>query len=473
MLVLCDELDEPPLVLGKRVLPRVSDLEVDREGGRGVYAAEAPGVRVPLPYGGLRHVPPRLVERRARAYAALDLELLGRHALEGGGEAHSHSPLVALPLGVPPEHPPERLLEDRLPERVPEDHEPPRLLRHDLHLQHPDLVERAREDVDDVLRRRRPLRQPLVVLARALEHRGLVLGEVGVGPHVLGLGPADYGPGAVRARAAREEHGAAARPGHGRLEEAGGGAEGAAGGTRDPHVGGDGPRVLGELLEDGLEGEGALADGAEEATDGGADAGAASLLGGVDAQAEEVLDLLGVVLLVPPEDVRLGALGESQLVHVYVGPVSDEAHQGVLRQQVERLLQRVLKLVELVVVDAYVDDEDEGGGGGLGGRLELVLHGGVLGDELGGEVSLAYVLGVVGREVVSLQAERAGPQLAPEVNLAEGVEDGRATLASAADGIVRQGRRGVRDLLEGSIQGGHGRHYPGGLQPGRWPIVPR
>ena len=98
-------------------------------------------------------------------------------------------------------------------------------------------------------------------------------------------------------------------------------------------------------------------------------------------------------------------------MHVYVGPVSDEAHQGVLRQQVERLLQRVLELVELVVVDAYIDDEDEGGGAGSGGRLELVLHGGVLGDELGGEVSLAYVLGVVGREVVSLQAERAGPQL--------------------------------------------------------------
>ena len=65
------------------------------------------------------------------------------------------------------------------------------------------------------------------------------------------------------------------------------------------------------------------------------------------------------------------------------------------------------------------------------------------------------------------------PHLAPEVNLAEGVEDGRAPLASAADGIVRQGGRGVRDLLEGSIQGGHGRYYPGGLQPGRWPIVPR
>ena len=96
-------------------------------------------------------------------------------------------------------------------------------------------------------------------------------------------------------------------------------------------------------------------------------------------------------------------------MNVYIRPVSDESHQRLLRQQVEALLQRVLELVELVVVDAYVDDEDESGRADAGSGLELVLYGGVLGDELGGEVRLRDVGSVVRGEVVPLKAERAAP----------------------------------------------------------------
>ena len=63
-----------------------------------------------------------------------------------------------------------------------------------------------------------------------------------------------------------------------------------------------------------------------------------------------------------------------------------------------------------------------------------VLDSGVMREELGGEVVVGDG-GVVGREVVALEAEKAYPDLGGEVDDCEGVED-KATCAAAE----REGR---------------------------------
>jgi hypothetical protein len=72
--------------------------------------------------------------------------------------------------------------------------------------------------------------------------------------------------------------------------------------------------------------------------------------------------------------------------------------------------------LELVLVDARVDDKEEDGRRGLGAG-EGVLDGREVLDQLHREVCLGHPL-VVRRELVAAHAERADPHLADKVNLA-------------------------------------------------------
>ena len=90
------------------------------------------------------------------------------------------------------------------------------------------------------------------------------------------------------------------------------------------------------------------------------------------------------------------------------------------------------------------------------------------------QVLLRDILGVVRREVIPLQAERAHPYLRAEVNLAERVQDAAAVGLAAPYGIVLQcrwRRAGGRQLFERSVQGADGGDAPGRLEAARGPAV--
>ena len=79
-----------------------------------------------------------------------------------------------------------------------------------------------------------------------------------------------------------------------------------------------------------------------------------------------------------------------------------------------------------------------------------VLNGGVMREELSGAVVVGDG-GVVGREVVALEAERADPYLGGEVNDGEGVED-KATRAATERGVRKEGD--VRERSNQRVDGG-------------------
>lgn len=103
-------------------------------------------------------------------------------------------------------------------------------------------------------------------------------------------------------------------------------------------------------------------------------------------------------------------------MHLDESAEGDKSDEGVLRQQVQRLLQRVAEAVELLFVHAGVHHKEEHGRTTCL-RLELILDSRVLGDELSGEIHLGDILSVVRGEVVSAHAEGAGPQLRAIINL--------------------------------------------------------
>lgn len=112
--------------------------------------------------------------------------------------------------------------------------------------------------------------------------------------------------------------------------------------------------------------------------------------------------------------------------------------------------------LEVVLVEASVDDVEEDGRD-LGWPGEGVLDGGILREELGGQVVGRNVL-VVRRERVALEAERADPQLAAHVDLAVRVQDSAARRL-ARHGLV-QHRRQVDALLERRVQLSRQRRRP-------------
>lgn len=101
------------------------------------------------------------------------------------------------------------------------------------------------------------------------------------------------------------------------------------------------------------------------------------------------------------------------------GAESDQADEGIGREEAERGHKGLAESVELVLVNASVDDVEEDGRH-RGGARESVLDGRVLWQQLGREVGLRDLL-VVGREGVALQTEGTDPHLATDINLTAGV----------------------------------------------------
>eukprot|EP00967_Tisochrysis_lutea_P035989 scaffold43248_cov31-Tisochrysis_lutea.AAC.1 len=162
---------------------------------------------------------------------------------------------------------------------------------------------------------------------------------------------------------------------------------------------------------------------------------------------------------------------EAELVNVHDGAKRYEANERVgcrRREQLQHLLERVLKRLELLLLHARVDDPHEDGRAS-GGPWQCILDGGILRDELGREIIFRNIV-VVRRKVVPLETERADPNLGLEVNAAVRVEHCRAgTLAHHR--LVRQERQAF-DGLEWRVQAAQRYDHPRGLEPRRGPHVP-
>lgn len=152
------------------------------------------------------------------------------------------------------------------------------------------------------------------------------------------------------------------------------------------------------------------------------------------AQTDHGLHLLGGVVLVPAEDVGLGAFGVAELVYLslvcvsnqyvqsirssYHCAICDQTNKGVCGQQAQAHDDGVLERLQAVLLLARVDDENEDGSAsrGLG---EAVLDGGTARVQLGRDLFLGDVL-VVWRELVAVEAERAYPDAGAHIDLTEG-----------------------------------------------------
>jgi hypothetical protein len=143
------------------------------------------------------------------------------------------------------------------------------------------------------------------------------------------------------------------------------------------------------------------------------------------------VDLLGGVVLVAAEDVRLGTLGVAQLMnlclglsakylpppafHTYHGTVCDQADQRILREQAQAHDDRVLERLQAVLLLACVHDEYEDRRG-LDRLRKAVLDGSAVCVQLWGYLLLRDVL-VVRREVVTVETEGAYPHAGAHVDL--------------------------------------------------------
>lgn len=125
------------------------------------------------------------------------------------------------------------------------------------------------------------------------------------------------------------------------------------------------------------------------------------------------------------------------------GAVRDETDERVRREHGERDDEDVPKRLEVVRVEAGVNDEEEDGRD-LGRAGEGVFDGRVLGQELGREVVGREVF-VVRGEGVALETQGADPELCADVELTAEREQGRW------DGCSRgRRRRGSNSVSSGS-----------------------
>lgn len=86
------------------------------------------------------------------------------------------------------------------------------------------------------------------------------------------------------------------------------------------------------------------------------------------------------------------------------------------REQTQTDDQRVLQSLEIILIDASIDNVQKDGRD-LRTPGQGILDRGVLGQQLCGQVSVGDIA-VVGRELVAVQAEGTDPQLATGIDLA-------------------------------------------------------
>lgn len=197
-------------------------------------------------------------------------------------------------------------------------------------------------------------------------------------------------------------------------------------------------------------------------------------LGLLEEEVQVIQDLIFGDVLGTPEDVGFGGVGESELVDVDVGAEGDEADEGIVGEEIDGLREGGFEEEKLLLDHTRVDDEEEDGREGRrigGGGSAEVFDGGVLVEELGGEVGFGDG-GVVRGEVVALEAERADPDLGGEIGVAEGVEDGSAG-AAAEGGVRNEGRRLRRgERLERGVDCRDGDDAVVGFLLRAWKYVP-
>jgi hypothetical protein len=99
----------------------------------------------------------------------------------------------------------------------------------------------------------------------------------------------------------------------------------------------------------------------------------------------------------------------------YHSAVGDQTDEGMGRKQTQGNNKRVLQRLEIILVNAGVDDIQEDRRN-LGASSQGVLNSGVFSEQLCREVGVGDVA-VVGRELVAVQAKRANPELSTRVDL--------------------------------------------------------
>mmetsp|Transcript_56745 Transcript_56745/g.160097 ORF Transcript_56745/g.160097 Transcript_56745/m.160097 type:complete len:852 (+) Transcript_56745:50-2605(+) len=457
----------PPLLRGAGLLG--CHIKVEGDGRALVEGAGDPLGCGTLADLGLRNTGPLLGERREAPDSPAALELTGGEDLELGVETQ-----VQVARLVAVEHLAERVLEDVHAEGVAHHHEAAGLVGQHLHLVQPHLVEGAGEDVDGEAAVDGSLGQGGVVLQRLLRVPGVrgVLRQVQVRPDGLRQLLAHDHAGPYVAGPAHDQRDADAALGAGHLREAQCHAERGAGAPVSSAVGArGGPGVAREVVQQGVQRELALRDGREEAPRRLAGHRPARVV--LVREAELVRHLLrGVTVgFASPEDIRLREHRVRQLVDADHRPESDEADEGVLRHHRQGLLQRVLRLLQLLLDERRVEHQQEDGGVAHGLRYD-VLDGGAHRQQLRREVLLGDALRVVRRERVPLLAERAGPLLRVEVDLAVGVQRGAAVAGPADDRLVLHELQALRPRQRG-VQAAQRHDDPRGVQPRARPDVPR
>lgn len=100
----------------------------------------------------------------------------------------------------------------------------------------------------------------------------------------------------------------------------------------------------------------------------------------------------------------------------YHGAVGDQTHPGILRKQAQADNKGFFKSLEVVVIEARIDDVEEDRGRRRD-SVEVVLDGGVFGQQLSRQIRVRDIL-VVRRECIALQTERTDPELASDIDLA-------------------------------------------------------
>ena len=101
----------------------------------------------------------------------------------------------------------------------------------------------------------------------------------------------------------------------------------------------------------------------------------------------------------------------------YHGAECDEANEGVWGDKAQANNQCVAKSLQILLLQASVDDKQKDGGHRCRAG-KRVFDGGVFGQELSRQIGIGDIL-VVRRECITLQAERADPEFTTDINLAK------------------------------------------------------
>lgn len=180
---------------------------------------------------------------------------------------------------------------------------------------------------------------------------------------------------------------------------------------------------------------------------------------GREVQPEHVLDIFGGQLLVALEDISFRAVLEAQFMNKGHFPVSDESNKRVFGNKVDALLETIFEFRKLLRTNAGVDHQEEDGLTEFRVRpWQDVLDSGEVWHQLGGELLLGDVVCIVLGEGVLILTRATLPGFISKVDLAVGVQDGRAS--STGNRLVLN-KRHIFNLFKWCIHASDGYHNSG------------